>query len=314
MTSQTELERLLDRWFADGPTEAADRVLDNLVDGIDRQGQRPAWRVSLRDSHVNTYFKPLLAAAAIIVIAVAGIAVINRPAGTSIRGAASSPSTSPPSRPSPSPAVREWWLNATDGPCGQGKVPDGCSGPLTAGTHTSVGFQPAATFTVPLYWVNVRDWKGYYDLFPDNPANRDALARGDDPVMDILILSSPGPSIANCGDAPADQVVATLATMDPSAASSVRPVTVGGLPGAQIDLGWEPDWSDERLCPMHPSPIELPADRHPVRVILLDTPNGYTLTIYARTQAADEFDSFLSTAMPIIESLQFDLGPEASPS
>ena len=44
---ERDIERLLDRWFADGPTEVADRVIDEVADRIDRQPQRPAWRVLL---------------------------------------------------------------------------------------------------------------------------------------------------------------------------------------------------------------------------------------------------------------------------
>ena len=48
MTRQRDLDRLLDIWLADGPTEAADAVLDVVADRIDRQPQRPAWRLSWR--------------------------------------------------------------------------------------------------------------------------------------------------------------------------------------------------------------------------------------------------------------------------
>ena len=45
MTSERDIERILDLWFADGPTQAPDRVLDVVADRIGRQPQRPAWRL-----------------------------------------------------------------------------------------------------------------------------------------------------------------------------------------------------------------------------------------------------------------------------
>ena len=77
MTSERDIERVLDHWFTERPTQVADRVLDEVADRIARQPQQPAWRVPWRDSHVNTYLKPLLAVAAIIVVAVAGFAVLR---------------------------------------------------------------------------------------------------------------------------------------------------------------------------------------------------------------------------------------------
>ena len=44
MTHERDIDRLLDRWFADGPIEVADRVVLDAADRIDRQPQRPAWR------------------------------------------------------------------------------------------------------------------------------------------------------------------------------------------------------------------------------------------------------------------------------
>ena len=48
MNQRRDIERLLDHWFADGPTQAPDRVLDVVADRIERQPQRPAWRLHWR--------------------------------------------------------------------------------------------------------------------------------------------------------------------------------------------------------------------------------------------------------------------------
>ena len=48
MTADRDIERLLDPWFSDGPTEAPDRVIDRIADRIERQPQRHAWRLQRR--------------------------------------------------------------------------------------------------------------------------------------------------------------------------------------------------------------------------------------------------------------------------
>ena len=45
MTADRDIERLLDAWFVDGPTQVPDHVFDEAVDRVDRQPQRPAWRL-----------------------------------------------------------------------------------------------------------------------------------------------------------------------------------------------------------------------------------------------------------------------------
>ena len=66
MTHERDIERLLDHWFADGPTEAPDRVVDVVADRIGRQTQRPAWRLDWRQSDMTTPFKLATAVAAVI--------------------------------------------------------------------------------------------------------------------------------------------------------------------------------------------------------------------------------------------------------
>ena len=102
MTPQRDIERVLERWLDDGINEMPDLVYLSILDRVERQPQQRAWRVSWRDSHVSTYIKPLAAIAAVVLIAVAGIAILGRPSGSGVGGAAS-PAVSP--APSPSPAA-----------------------------------------------------------------------------------------------------------------------------------------------------------------------------------------------------------------
>lgn len=109
MTDERSTERLLDAWFADGPSVVPDRVLDVVADRIGRQRQRPAWHVrSWRDFHVITSSKLVAVLAAVLVIGIIGITLVLRPGGSSVGSpgatAAPSPVATPTAAPSPSPS------------------------------------------------------------------------------------------------------------------------------------------------------------------------------------------------------------------
>ena len=150
MTSDRDIERILDRWLTERPTQVADRVLDEVADRIARQPQQLAWRATRRDIHVTTYLKPLLAVAAVIVIAVAGLAVLQPASGLERRRTrlAGPRRSSPAASASPSAsAVFPTWFRPTA--YGAGILP--------AGSHTTDAFMPGFTFTVPEGWVNSSD-------------------------------------------------------------------------------------------------------------------------------------------------------------
>jgi hypothetical protein len=101
MTQQRDIERLLDHWFSNGPDQASDRVVDTVTDRIERQHQRPAWRLHWRPTTVNAYAKIAVAAAAVLLVAVVGYNLLPR-GSTSVSGQA--PTASPSPTPSPTPA------------------------------------------------------------------------------------------------------------------------------------------------------------------------------------------------------------------
>ena len=99
MNRQPDVELVMRDYFARGRLTGA-RPRPGRGRGTDqRQPQRRAWRVSWRDSHVNSYLKPLLAVAAIVVVAVAGFAIL-RPSGAGV-GGAPVPTVSPTATPTP---------------------------------------------------------------------------------------------------------------------------------------------------------------------------------------------------------------------
>ena len=83
MNQHRDTEQLLDAWMRDGPTVAPDRVLDVVVDRIERQGQRPAWRLDWRRYTDEPDVSRLAAAAlAVVIVAVIGYNLLppGRPA------------------------------------------------------------------------------------------------------------------------------------------------------------------------------------------------------------------------------------------
>ena len=101
MTTERDVERVLERWLVDGVDEMPSRVFLSIVDRVERQPQQRAWRVSWRDSTMNAYLKPILAIAAVVILAVGGVAFIARPSGLGVGVA--EPSAKPTTSPSPTP-------------------------------------------------------------------------------------------------------------------------------------------------------------------------------------------------------------------
>ena len=133
MTEHTDIDRLLESWFDDGPTMLPDRVITVVADRIGRQGQRRAWRLDRRPK-VNLFLKVAIVAA--IGIALLGGAVIlagNRNAG---------PVPEPVPSPSPSAAAGSPAASVGSGLGRRGRrrcAPDGS--PTTRGATSSA---PAA--------------------------------------------------------------------------------------------------------------------------------------------------------------------------
>ena len=98
----TDFDRLAAAWLADGPTELADRVLDDALREVHRTHQRRRLVVPWRTFTVNRY---LAAAAAVVVLLVAGFAFVGRGPATTGSSPNPSPSSIPTSAPSPAGSV-----------------------------------------------------------------------------------------------------------------------------------------------------------------------------------------------------------------
>jgi hypothetical protein len=272
MTSERDIERLLDRWFTERPTDVADRVLDEVADRIGRQPQQPAWRVSWRDTPVNSFLKPLLAIAAVVAIAVTGFAIL-RPSGPSVAGPGA---TSPSPSPSPTPAP-----------------PELTSGPLEARDYIARAFpgDPMAfLITAP------EGWTGAAEFFMSGPG------RGSSAPDGVAISFNHDPQVVAdpCGpntEDPAlrtpslDDLVAALFAREDLQASGLTDTTLGGYSGKRLDLQFQ----DELGCAnayVFAEPKGLyangPANRW--RIWLLDVEGETAVVVlldYAGTQAED---------------------------
>jgi len=229
MTHERDIERILDHWFADGPNEAPDRVLETVADRIERQSQQPAWRLQWRDSHVSNYLKPLLAVAAIVVVAVIGLSVFANSGLPTVGGPAASPSPSP---------------SAGTIVCQDAQTP--CAGPLAAGEHASTNFQPALTFKTPDGWENDADKAHAYNL----------VARSAAPFPHILVMSNLAIADQTASCEPARKAGAGNSVQDwidfltnhPGlVVSEPVPVEVGGSKGQSVEVRLAPTWT--QLCP-----------------------------------------------------------------
>ena len=73
MNERPDIDRVLRHWFADGPSEMPDRVVETVADRISRQRQRRAWRLPWRPSDMNSTIKIGAAIAAVLVLAIVGL-------------------------------------------------------------------------------------------------------------------------------------------------------------------------------------------------------------------------------------------------
>jgi len=299
MTQQRDIERLLDRWFSDGPSQAPDRVMDIVTDRIERQSQRPAWRLQGRPFSVNAYVKLAVAAAAVLIVAVVGYNLLpgqsTNLAGPAPTASPTAAPTAPSTRPSPSASFPAWFTpeSGSDG-----------AGILSSGRQTTRSFSPAFTYTVPAGWVNHSD-STYFGLFRDTSANQAEFARSGETADGIFMGFVDSPYFVCKGlennRGTAAEMAAAAAANDILVVSDVADVTVGGLTGKRFDVRIDPNWDGN--CPGDPPGSDYADGR--TRVFLLDVPGRGVLVIFLGSLHAAGHEAFLAQAMPIVESFDF---------
>jgi hypothetical protein len=306
MTQQRDIERLLDLWLSDGPTESPDRVIDVVADRVERQPQRPAWRFHLREIHVNTMLRAGIAVAAVVVVAFIGIQLLPGQSGGT-GGPAPSPSsivTAPPSA-APSPSGSSVATECING--------QGCPSPFPAGPVTSTVFTPKVSFTAPA---------GYIPSSDEPQAFGVRTAAGSTPGG-FLIVRDPAPSTqANACEGDLDPAIKTYTVDTISAAfaadkafkvTTPTAVTIGPYSGKTFDIELAPTWTG--TCPWSngkPGALALTVQSGPTpsspsygmaagdpatRVYLLDV-GGKPIWIQTDTSAAAQ-------VLPVLQTLSF---------
>ena len=239
MTQQRDIERLLDLWFSDGPTESPDRVIDVVADRIERQPQRPAWRFHLREIHVNTMLRAGIAVAAVVVVAFIGFELLPGQSGVT-GGPAPTPTSivtaSQSAAPSPSGSSA-----ATECVNGQG-----CPSPFPGGPVTSSAFTPKLSYTAPAGYTEFSDVAQAYGV---------GTAPGSAPGG-FFILRDPAPSTDTngcegdpnpIGALTVDSISSAFAADKRFQVTTPTPVTIGPYSGKTFDLQLASAWTG--TCP-----------------------------------------------------------------
>ena len=302
MKQRSDVDRVMEVWMADGPTAIPDRVVDVVAARIGVQRQRRAWPFQRR-TNVTTQIKLIAALAAVLVVAVVGYNLLPGTTGPGSPSAAPTTaptSTAPPTAaPSVSVACPQW-------------LTTGCSGSagiLPPGSVTTRSFMPGSTFSVPDGWVNSGDAAGYYELFPDTPANQAEFARSEGFAQSILMGPHSSPyfaceSLENNRGETAAEMVAALVANEFLATTGLVDVEIGGLTGNQFDVRVNPDWTGS--CPGDPPGLNLKDMR--TRGFLLDAPGRGVIVVFVGSMYSADSEAFLAEAIPIVQSFQFDLG------
>jgi hypothetical protein len=206
MNEDRDLDRLLDAWFAEGPVQVADRVIDGTAGRIARQRQLPAWRLrSWRFPTMSTPLKLVAIGAALVAALAAGAVLV----GGGGRVMAPAPSPSPTPVPPPLP-----------------------NGSLAAGTYAAHPVPGMTwTITVPDGWTGHDDWFVSYDVGPDvhsvsvgGPTENESVPRDS--------CAAEGTKTA----ASVEEFVAAVQARDDWTVSAPVDVTVGAYSGTRIDL------------------------------------------------------------------------------
>jgi hypothetical protein len=296
MSTERDTDRLLRQWLDEGPNRAADRVVETVEVRIERQRQRPVWRLSWRDIFMNRTIGSFAAGMAVVAVALIGFNVVTgaRAPGTaagvptasgslppSTPPVAATPEASPtaPASPGPQPTGMAWWLT--------GDLPDGWD--LDGQTIAHEG-----------------------GVFVEVLENRSIMA--DDCVE--------GPA-AGVGSAAIDLAQA-LSGREGLVVSGMRSDSVGGLDGLQLDLKLADDWTgtcpwwDNGNSPVVPAFGAFDAKNYwlytaiapgePVRMRLLDAPQGGNVVIAFWAPSTELFDANVDDAESILDLIRFDAG------
>ena len=186
---------------------------------------------------------------------------------------------------------------------------------LPAGTYTAQRFFPKLTFTLPAGWDIATDAPDYLEI---KPAGSDIAGihvfRGALPrAQDLDCPETPAPGVGSTST----EIVQWLRGLPGLVVSDPKLVTIGGLRGAQVDVGITEGW--KASCPFADGAPTVPlwvdgqggyawvaVGNERLRLYLLDAPGGGTIIVDIDAFDGSVIDQLISDAMPIVRSFAFD--------
>jgi hypothetical protein len=193
-----------------------------------------------------------------------------------------------------------------------------CLGPLSAGTDTTLQFQPQITYTVPDGWGNWEDQPDNFLLIPPGFSFHSDDSGGSD---GIGIYASIAAANTDCQateqpgvEHTAAALAAEFAQRPGLAATTPRPVTVGGLKGLVLDVRLAAGWT--KTCFYSPGQPVVPLIRGASPDSDLDSPIGpgivmrlYLLDHAGATMAVEVGDNsggtHLDAYSKVVDQLKF---------
>jgi hypothetical protein len=299
MTRERDIERLLDTWFRDGPTDAPDRIVGAIADRIGRQSQRPAWRLQGRP-FVNPFAKLAAGLAAVLIVGFVGWQLLPGGSGGGLTTAVPTAVTPTPS-PTPSP---------TPFPCDAGV---GCAGELEAGIHLTSNYTPQFSYTVAdAGWTNTVDHPEVYQL----DSSRGYILVVAHPAIVERTAACEETPTPGYGSGPADwiQFVSEHPGLE---ATNVQSVTIGGYRGQSVDLASLTSWTSpcaaddfmpnlvQFIVSSEPSPLGIygVATGVPIRLIALDVLGETVLIAFYGNDG--NFPTSVARAQAVIDTMEF---------
>jgi len=289
MTREHDIERVLDVWFTDGPTQMPDRFYSDVVRAVDRQPQRRLARLPLRSLDMTVPRFAALGAAAILILAVLALAV----------GAGRSPGPTPAPSPSATPVPSAASLPAT-------------GGPITPGRYAWAWPGGRLTFTLPAGWSSRAD--GQISKHENSPTEVVLLPTLPGTPAEVTHVFGDSCHPSGTLKAIGPSVDDLLAALDAQTATdaTVSDLVIGGHPGHRVDMRlsssvepatceWSPDgpitiWADPGGTSFFAFPFDHPGaaayvvDVDGVRVVFI---GGAAAEVSAADQA--ELDGVIAS-------------------
>ena len=280
MSAERDETRIVRSWLEDGVTVLPDRVLDAVLDQLPAIPQHRRPSLAERFSTMNKTARFLAAAAFIVAATGIGFSLLS---GRSVGDVDASP-TATPTR-----------LDATSTPSTTGPRA------LEPGTHTTVAFQPRATFTVPEGWRLTVDRSDLMELTPISIGSAQLQAcQGR-----VTAVDNSGTPLPDVGDTAQEILEAVAARTD---LEVIQPPIAWedsstGLPGSWMEVRNPGDTELGLVLGAGCGNNLFPTGHN--RFALLDVPDGSKILITIFTYEGTE--AFIEVATPIAESLVFDL-------